>query len=149
MKKQEFKFKKFAALTALVVVCGFVMGQGKQPSYTVKEGIAEWTAPDGVDLDRLWAATLKTLMVMRWSTLSVDKPSGKINARQAHGTFMTFGKDPEDMPKAELVFMADNGKLSLLVRWYVVEGGQINFGWSSTKKKFYKNFFTKLEEALK
>ena len=140
-------FKRFAALAALVAMCGLAMGQAAPPNYTIKDGIAEWKAPAGKGIDAIWAATLKTLMTMKWSTDVAEKESWKIGAHQTHGSFATIGKDVADMPRVEITLIEGDDP-TLMARWYIAGSG-LKFGWRSVKKKFYKKFFTTLDEALK
>jgi len=121
-------------------------GQEPRSNYVVKDGTAEWVAPAGVSMDAVWAATLKALMTMRWSTDLVEKASWKIAAHQAHGSFTTFGKDEADMPRVEITLIEGNAP-TLLVRWYIAGSG-LKFGWGHEKKKFYRKFFAALDEAL-
>lgn len=139
--------KCLAAFAALVVVCGLAMAQTSPPNYAIKDGIAEWRAPAGKGMGEVWAATLKVLMAMKWSTDIAEKESWKITAHQGHGSFATIGKDEADMPRVEITLIEGDGA-TLLARWYIAGSG-LKFGWAATKKKFYKKFFAALDEALK
>jgi hypothetical protein len=138
--------KPLAAVAALVVVCGLAMGQTKPPAYTVKDGIAEWAAQPGKDMNSIWTAIQKVLIGMKWSTDIIEKDSWKITAHQAHGSFATIGKDEADMPRVEITLI-EGAVPTLMGRWYIAGSG-FKFGWGSTKKKFYQKFFLKLEEEL-
>jgi hypothetical protein len=139
-------FKRFAALAALVVVCGLAIGQARPPAYTVKDGIAEWAAQPGQDMGRIWTAIQKVLIGMKWSTDIIEKDSWKITAHQAHGSFATIGKGEADMPRVEITLI-EGAPATLMARWYIAGSG-LKFGWGHEKKKFYQAFFSKLEEEV-
>jgi hypothetical protein len=130
---------KIIALVALTCIHGFLFGQAPPPSYTVKEAIAEWRAPQNKSFDEVWVNTVKVLWLMECRVKVAEKPSGFLIARDFSPTNDLRKLTEENLPEVEIFIMPTAGGCGVMMR---------RFGFGP-RNDFYKAFFTKLADALK
>jgi hypothetical protein len=141
------KIKTLATALAIIMMCALTAGQTPPPAYTLTAGLAEWTAPDGVALDTLWPAVVKCLMAMGYRIVTADKPSGILEVRVAKPAYVPsfIGKIGDDeMAAASVLFDTRGAGITLTIKFTPGIGA----GDAYTPKKFYKEFFAKLEASL-
>jgi len=135
-------FKRFAALAALVIVCGLAMGQDAKPAYVSKKGLTECVYP-GISLDKAWPAAIKVFMTQeikrggKWRGVPVtlDKPSGVMFGTLVFGSGLT-----QWSCQLELLFeeQAQGTKVYCTV----------DVGNKQYRERAQKKFFDKMTELL-
>jgi len=141
-------FKRFAALAALVVVCGLAMGQ-EAPGYILKDGVAEWRTT-GKTLDEVWAAMTKVLMLMNWNISTAEKSSGILAAYKSLGKAAWTDLKQNEMPSVNIVVNVIDDSVEIMARWENPRNTGAPFiSYKKDRKKFYDSLFSKLVEAIK
>jgi len=150
-------FKRFAALTAVVLVFSLAIAQETQTEWTIEKvssnlgkdlssifpghgggqgGIAKWPIKDQA-VEQVWKAVMQTLVFMKGIAAEGNLDSGTITAKRA-GTLIRFVITPSDTG-------AD-----LFGRWEFVSGEKWQFSTPFNQaKKFFNDLFPKVKEALK
>jgi len=135
--------RKVLTLVTVGFLCAFAFGQVAPSDYTVKGNAAE-SLRAGTSLNQAWPATLKVLLDMGFRPLSAEKSNGLLDCIANATGDTPFGKiGADECSGVTIVFEEKNGGVLLTLKW------RSGYGGPPTAKKFYKEFFEKLAEALK
>lgn len=128
-------------LAIIVSCCGPTIAQEVQPSYKIVDNIAE-SFRSATTLERTWPAVLRVLMEMEYRPTLAEKQSGVLEAifnrseMEALGVKLNTG----ELSGVSIIFEERVGGVSISIVWRTGIGGP------ATAKKFYKEFFDRLDK---
>ncbi len=99
-------------------------------------GVAKWSIT-GRAVDEVWDAVMKSLVLIKQTTPTGDKPSGVITAKRPGALI-------------HIVISASATGVDVFGKWEFVPGEKMQFSTPFAQtKKFFNELFTNVKEALK